>query len=257
MHAAGSSSSAAKPAPSQLQPSALASESETLTLHEVARKLSEDAMQEGAEELLQDTRILQRWKQSKKASNKVRDDMLKLGSHWNVARNVNRNKRPVSEVAKDLEEAILKKARGMLQSSVEKPGPGMRSEFMGGEHDVDDEAEIPEEDLGLRAPPQLAKITLDAATSILRRDDEIAAAQKPGRHREADLQMKLFAKKFESTLNASMPRLAYAQADASPKLLGANAKAALAHQKAVRRACLLYTSPSPRDGLLSRMPSSA
>ena len=121
MHAAGSSSSAAKPAPSQLQPSALASESETLTLHEVARKLSEDAMQEGAEELLQDTRILQRWKQSKKASNQVRDNMLKLGSHWNVARKVNRKKRPVNEVAKDLEEAILKKARGMLQSSVEKP----------------------------------------------------------------------------------------------------------------------------------------
>ena len=54
----------------------------------------------------------------------------------------------------------------------------MHSEFMGGEHDVDEEAEIPEEDLGLRAPPQLAKITLDAATSILRRADEIAAAQK-------------------------------------------------------------------------------
>lgn len=33
-----------------------------------------------------------------------------------------------------------------------------------------------------------------------------------------------------------MPRLSYAQADASPKLLGANAKAALAHQKAVRSA---------------------
>ena len=27
--------------------------------------------------------------------------------------------------------------------------------------------------------------------------------------------------------------------------------------KAIREACLLYTSPSPRDGLLSRMPSSA
>ena len=86
------SNSAAEPAPSQLQPSALASESETLTLHEVARKLSEDAMQEGAEELLQDTRILQTWQQSKKASNKVRDDMLKLGTHWNVARNVNQKK---------------------------------------------------------------------------------------------------------------------------------------------------------------------
>ena len=28
-------------------------------------------------------------------------------------------------------------------------------------------------------------------------------------------------------------------------------------RSAVRRSCLLYTSPSPRDGLLSRMPSSA
>ena len=114
------SSSAAKLAPSQLQPSALASESETLTLHDVEREMSEDAMQEGAKELLQDTRILQTWKQSKKASHNVRDDMLKLGTHWNVARQVNQQ-RPVSEVSKDLEEAILKTARGMLQSSVEKP----------------------------------------------------------------------------------------------------------------------------------------
>ena len=32
-----------------------------------------------------------------------------------------------------------------------------------------------------------------------------------------------------------------------------------AHKEAVKKAqtCLLYTSPSPRDGLLSRMPSSA
>ena len=28
-------------------------------------------------------------------------------------------------------------------------------------------------------------------------------------------------------------------------------------ENAILRACLLYTSPSPRDGLLSRMPSSA
>ena len=58
------------------------------------KELSEDAMQEGAEDLLQDTRIMQTWKQSKKASNKVRDDMLKLGTHWNVARNVNQTKAP-------------------------------------------------------------------------------------------------------------------------------------------------------------------
>ena len=30
-----------------------------------------------------------------------------------------------------------------------------------------------------------------------------------------------------------------------------------AEPSATRSACLLYTSPSPRDGLLSRMPSSA
>ena len=30
-----------------------------------------------------------------------------------------------------------------------------------------------------------------------------------------------------------------------------------AHQAEGRRVCLLYTSPSPRDGLLARMPSSA
>ena len=32
---------------------------------------------------------------------------------------------------------------------------------------------------------------------------------------------------------------------------------ATAIQKRILNACLLYTSPSPRDGLLSRMPSSA
>ena len=34
-------------------------------------------------------------------------------------------------------------------------------------------------------------------------------------------------------------------------------KAEQAHLIALNNACLLYTSPSPRDGLLSRMPSSA
>ena len=34
-------------------------------------------------------------------------------------------------------------------------------------------------------------------------------------------------------------------------------KASKASSIEVQKACLLYTSPSPRDGLLSRMPSSA
>ena len=37
---------------------------------------------------------------------------------------------------------------------------------------------------------------------------------------------------------------------------GVNIKGS-ASTNALDRACLLYTSPSPRDGLLSRMPSSA
>ena len=36
-----------------------------------------------------------------------------------------------------------------------------------------------------------------------------------------------------------------------------SAKIAMRDQAACYRVCLLYTSPSPRDGLLSRMPSSA
>ena len=35
------------------------------------------------------------------------------------------------------------------------------------------------------------------------------------------------------------------------------AKTAEAYAEGEAKACLLYTSPSPRDGLLSRMPSSA
>ena len=36
-----------------------------------------------------------------------------------------------------------------------------------------------------------------------------------------------------------------------------NAQASKVNYKAIAGGCLLYTSPSPRDGLLSRMPSSA
>ena len=48
-------------------------------------------------------------------------------------------------------------------------------------------------------------------------------------------------------------RAGRASAPASPVAPASAARAAAA----AARACLLYTSPSPRDGLLSRMPSSA
>ena len=49
---------------------------------------------------------------------------------------------------------------------------------------------------------------------------------------------------------------------ATAEVLGRNGQTKLslsevAAQAGVSRPCLLYTSPSPRDGLLSRMPSSA
>ena len=66
-------------------------------------------------------------------------------------------------------------------------------------------------------------MTLDAATNLLRRDDEVAAAKKKGRHREADMQMKAFADKFGSTLTATRPPLSYEHIEEPPRLLGANA----------------------------------
>ena len=39
--------------------------------------------------------------------------------------------------------------------------------------------------------------------------------------------------------------------------IGSSSISYLTRNVSINRACLLYTSPSPRDGLLSRMPSSA
>ena len=39
--------------------------------------------------------------------------------------------------------------------------------------------------------------------------------------------------------------------------IGGDQFAVYKHKTAFNKSCLLYTSPSPRDGLLSRMPSSA
>ena len=56
---------------------------------------------------------------------------------------------------------------------------------------------------------------------------------KKGRHREADMQMKAFADKFEDTLAASLPLLSLHHADVPQGLLGAKDKLALAYQRAV------------------------
>ena len=55
-----------------------------------------------------------------------------------------------------------------------------------------------------------------------------------------------------------LPALADALAPVEPALVEADWPGIVgAVQRRLSRRCLLYTSPSPRDGLLSRMPSSA
>ena len=114
-------SSAAKPATGQLHSVAVASESMTLTLSDALSMLTANSSHVDAQQLLQDIPVLQEWQRATRPSNKVRDAMTKLGSHWNVPRNAEGKKRSPSEVARDMEESMLKRARLVLSSSVSKP----------------------------------------------------------------------------------------------------------------------------------------
>ena len=49
----------------------------------------------------------------------------------------------------------------------------------------------------------------------------------------------------------------YGKSKGKSKLTAKQKTLPSALKKKIMKACLLYTSPSPRDGLLSRMPSSA
>ena len=107
-----------------------------------------------------------------------------------------------------------------------KPASGMKAEFMGGEIDIEEELADPNEEINKSSPLEFANMNLETATCILRRDVEIEAANKKGRHRGADMQMKMFASKFESTLSPSL----LAQ---TLRLLGTNRKQAIAYQSAI------------------------
>ncbi len=112
-----------------------------------------------------------------------------------------------------------------------------QSEFMGGEHDMEEqEATVAEEDLVQCTPSLHARVTLHVARDILRRDEEITAAKKPGRHKDSDQQMKAFADRFGDRLSAPLPALLTEQHFQRPQLLGASTTTALAHQQAVRSA---------------------
>ena len=66
---------------------------------------------------------------------------------------------------------------------------------------------------------------------------------------------------FSSTANAQAPMTVFGEAAASDTVGilvdGKACKNASIKADSGSSTCLLYTSPSPRDGLLSRMPSSA
>ena len=61
----------------------------------------------------------------------------------------------------------------------------------------------------------------------------------------------------ESTAAAEAPVASERPALTVPGSAVGRRKEAVARVRLVPGSCLLYTSPSPRDGLLSRMPSSA
>ena len=65
----------------------------------------------------------------------------------------------------------------------------------------------------------------------------------------------LFLRVINSIYSVALDLLTYCLGDAQMARNGSYFRILL--QVALSCACLLYTSPSPRDGLLSRMPSSA
>ena len=78
-------------------------------------------MQADARQLLQDIPVLQEWQRARNPGHKIRDAMLKLGTLWDVPRQVEGKKRPPAEVAQEIEEDMLKKAKKILIGSVAKP----------------------------------------------------------------------------------------------------------------------------------------
>ena len=109
-----SMSSAAKPAGDELEPSAPALESMTPTLPDVLSVLKRKSLQADAQQLIQDIPVLQEWQRARNPGHKIRDAMLKLGTLWDVPRQVEGKKRPPAEVAQEIEENMLKKAKKIL-----------------------------------------------------------------------------------------------------------------------------------------------
>ena len=70
---------------------------------------------------MEDIPILQRWQRVKSPTHEVRDAMLKLGLRWQVGRTMKSKHRSPEQVAKELEERMLDRAKELLTGSVAKP----------------------------------------------------------------------------------------------------------------------------------------
>ena len=112
---------------SKLDSAAAAVAMNSLTLREVSSRLSSQPSQMFAHQLLEDIPILEEWQRAPNPSHKVRDAMMKLGSHWKVAQKSRGQKRRPAEVAKELEERMLEKGKELLTSSVAQPAPQTES----------------------------------------------------------------------------------------------------------------------------------
>ena len=64
--------------------------------------------------MLEDIAVLQQWKETNNPSHEVRDAMAKLAPRWKVPQKENGKKRPPGEVARDIEESLLDKAKVMF-----------------------------------------------------------------------------------------------------------------------------------------------
>ena len=118
---ADSLSGAEKPARDKEEPGAQASEDIPRTLADVLLMMTGEALPADARQLLADIPVLQEWQRARNPGHKIRDAMLKLGMRWGVPGKVKGKKRPPAEVAQEIEENMLKKAKKILIGSVAKP----------------------------------------------------------------------------------------------------------------------------------------
>jgi len=74
-----------------------------------------------AQKLKEDIPKLREWQRATRPTHHVRGAMLKLSSRWHVLQKESGKKRPLADVAADLEGRMLEEAKGLLTSSAAKP----------------------------------------------------------------------------------------------------------------------------------------